>query len=159
MHTEDNVRKRERRRFLTLKYQQRQVRLANQLRGYRPYDSKRYLQRPLAVRQRFYDVLKGNYVGRYWKEDFTQWRDERSQRTEHMLGHDTEAFTPEQMGRLRNHSWDDCGRPKCPHCSNPRRTWTWHSWKEKLTVQERVNKMRFEDDLQYYYHYEESGND
>jgi hypothetical protein len=149
------LKRRERRRYLTQKYQQKQVRLANQLRGYRPYDSQRYLQRPLAVRQRFYNVLAGNYVGRYWKEDNTPWRDERQVHTEYMLGYDPEPYTPAQLGRFRNHSWDDCGRARCHMCSNPRRGWTWDCPKERITMQERINNMRFKDDLEYFYEYEE----
>lgn len=139
--------KREERRYLTHRYQQKQVRLANQCRGYHSYDSQRYLQRPLAIRQRFYDVLADRYVGREWNDRERRWR------TEHMLGHDTDDFTPEQLGRFRNHSFADCGRPRCHMCGNPRRNSMWKS--ERVTIQERVNKVRFKDDLQYYYEYEE----
>lgn len=147
------MKKRERRRYLTQKYQQKQVRLANQLRGYRPYDSQRYIQRPLALKRRFYDLLAGNIVGIAWND----W--ERNYRFRDMIGHDTDRFTQEQLGRLRNHSWDDCGRPRCHHCSNPRRGWTWDSWKERVTMQERISAMSMKDDLEYYYQYEEKSND
>jgi hypothetical protein len=146
--------KRERRRYLTHKYQQKQVRLANTSRNYRSYDSERYFQRPLAKKQRFLDVLAENYVGREWNDISRGYRTERELKTEYMLGHDTEGFTPEQLGRLRNHSFDDCGRPRCHMCGNPRRGNGW--WKEeRITIQERINKVRFKDDLQYYYQYEE----
>lgn len=141
------MKKREERRYLTKKYQQKQVRLANIDRGHRPYDSQRYLQRPLAVRQRFYDVLKGNYVGKDWDDRECRWK------TERMLGHDTDQFTPEQLGRFRNHSYRDCGRPRCHMCGNPRRNSWWKE--ERITLQERINKMRFDDDLHYYYKHEE----
>ena len=145
--------KREERRYLTKRYQQKQVRLANQNRAYRPYDSQRYLQRPLAIRQRFFDVLAGRWVGPDWGDESKCYRSEREIKTEYMLGHDTEDFTPEQLGRFRRHSFSDCGRPRCHMCGNPRRN-SW--WKEdRKTIQERINKMRFEDDLQYYYQYEE----
>ncbi len=148
------MKKRERRRYLTHKYQQKQLRLANLSRSYRTYDSERYFQRPLARKQRFLDVLAENFVGPYWNDEQRGYRTERHWRTEAMLGHDTDEFTPEQLGRLRNHSYDDCGRPRCHMCGNPRRGCGW--WKgERITVQERVNKMRFDADLQYYYHYEE----
>ena len=142
--------KRERRRYLTKKYQQKQVRLANQSRNYRSYDSQRYLQRPLAIRQRFYDVLKGNWVGPEWDDCQRKWK------TEYMLGHDTDEFTPGQLGRFRNHSYQDCGRPRCHMCGNPRRNSWWKQDRE--TIQERINKMRFKDDLEYFYEYEEKQN-
>ena len=90
------MKKRERRRYLTHKYQQKQVRLANLYRSYRPYDSERYFQRPLAKKQRFLDRLRENYVGRDWDE---RWR---KSRTDWMLGFDSDEFTPEQLGRFRN---------------------------------------------------------
>ncbi len=139
------MKKRERRRYLTDKYQQRQVRLANQDRAYRPYDKSRYLQRPLAIKQRFFDELKGNIVGPEWGDRERKWR------TESMLNGwgDTTPFTKAELGRFRRHSYHDCGRPRCPHCGNPRRN---HWWKgQRQTLQERVNLMRFNDDLQYYY--------
>lgn len=148
--------KRERRRYLTKKYQQKQVRLANQSRDYRPYDSQRYLQRPLAIRQRFYDVLKGNWVGPEWSDVGHGYKTERYWKTECMLGHDTDEFTPGQLGRFRNHSYQDCGRPRCHMCGNPRRNSWWKQDRE--TIQERINKMRFKDDLEYFYEYEEKQN-
>jgi hypothetical protein len=147
------LRKREERRYLTLKYQQKQVRLANQDRAFRSYDSQRYLQRPLAIRQRFFDVLAGRWVGPEWNDDSKGYRTEREWRTEAMLGHDTEEFTQEQLGRFRRHSYRDCGRPRCHMCGNPRRNSWWKG--ERKTLQERVSEMRMKDDLQYYYHYEE----
>jgi len=145
------LRKREERRYLTEKYQQRQVRLANLSRRYQPYDEQRYLRRPLAVRQRFYDLLCGREVGHTWTER------ERSWKFSNMLGgYDIDPFTRSELGRFRNHSFADCGRPKCPGCSNPRRGYGWWgSASDRLTMQERINDMRMKDDLEYYYNYEE----
>ena len=138
------MKKREGRRYLTHKYQQKQVRLANTYRDYRPYDSERYIQRPLARKQRFLDVLADNYVGRdwddRWRESYTRW----------MLGGDTDEFTPEQMGRFRNHSYRDCGRPRCPGCGNPRRGNGYYKRKERLTRQELKSEEAMKQDLQDY---------
>ena len=143
------MKKRERRRYLTHKYQQKQVRLANMYRSYRPYDSERYFLRPLAKKQRFVDRLRDNYVGPEWKDESRGYRTEREWRTEYMLGHDTEDFTPEQLGRFRNHSYRDCGRPRCPSCGNPRRS-DWFKKKEKLTLQEQRSEEAMKQDLRDY---------
>lgn len=137
------MKKREKRRYLTHRYQQKQVRLANTYRSYRPYDSERYFQRPLAKKQRFLDVLGENYVGREWddrwRKSYTRW----------MIGGDTDEFTPEQLGRFRNHSYRDCGRPRCPGCGNPRRS-GWFKRKDKLTLQEQRSEEAMKHDLRYY---------
>ena len=148
------MKKRERRRYLTEKYQQKQVRLANTSRGYRLYDSERYFQRPLAKKQRFLDRLRHNYVGPLWSDESRGYRSERYWKTEYMLGHDTDKFTPEQLGRFKRHSYKDCGRCRCWYCGNPRRSNEW-SKSDRITIAERINEMRFDDDLKYYFEYEE----
>lgn len=140
------MKKREERRYLTEKYQQRQVRLANLSRRYQPYDEYRYLRRPLAVRQRFYDLLCGREVGHTWTERERRWR------FSNMLGgYDIDPFTKSELGRFRNHSFADCGRPKCPGCSNPRRGYGWTSHKDRITMQERIAEHRFFEDLELFY--------
>ena len=138
------MKKRERRRYLTHKYQQKQVRLANMYRSYRPYDSERYIQRPLARKPRFLDILADNYVGPEWDD---RWRESQ---TRWMLGDDPDEFTPEQMGRFRNHSYRDCGRPRCHSCGNPRHANGYYKRKERLTRQELKSEEAMKQDLQEY---------
>jgi hypothetical protein len=137
------LKKRERRRYLTHKYQQKQVRLANMYRSYRPYDSERYFLRPLAKKQRFLDRLRDNYVGPEWDD---RWRESR---TRWMIGMWATEFTPEELGRFRNHSYRDCGRTRCPSCGNPRRS-GWHKRKDKLTLQEQRSEEAMKQDLRHY---------
>lgn len=141
------MKKRERRRYFTEKYQQKQVRLANQLRRYQPYDTQRYLQRPLAIKQRFFDLLCGREIGHTWNER------ERRSNFDIMLGGycgELDPFTKAQLGRFRNHSFSDCGRPRCPGCSNPRRGNGYESPQERITLQERVAEHRMKEDLDLY---------
>ena len=139
------MRNREERRYLTERYQQKQVRLANQLRRFRPYDSQRYLQRPLAIRQRFFDELKGRYVGPEWCYAERRWHNL------YMLneGYDIDPFTKSELGRYRNHSYSDCGRSGCPCCGNPRRN-EWSKDKDRVTLQERIARHIFEEDINLY---------
>ena len=145
------MRNREERRYLTERYQQKQVRLANQLRRFRPYDSQRYLQRPLAIRQRFFDELKGRCVGPQWNSCERKWK------TLYMLneGYDIDPFTRSELGRYRNHSYSDCGRSGCPCCGNPRRN-EWSKKKDRITLQERTVEESFREQVDYYYQYEEA---
>lgn len=137
---------REKRRYLTTKYQQKQVRLAYTFSYDRPHDTQRYIRSEFARKRRFVDLLRGNFVEFKYSYQYDMM----------VSGYNTpHTFTKAELGRFRNHSWDDCGRPRCHHCSNPRRGWTWDSWKERQTMQERVSDMRFKDDLEYYYQHEE----
>lgn len=139
------MKKRERRRYLTEKYQQKQIRLGNLYRHYRPYDSERYIQRKSILKRRFYDELCGNIVGITWKPR------ERRFRLIYMLnsGWDIDPYTNAQVGRFRNHSWRDCGRSRCPGCSNPRRVLR-NKLSERLTLQEQKALQSFHDDWQDY---------
>jgi hypothetical protein len=66
-----------------------------------------------------------------------------------MIGMWADEFTPEELGRFRNHSYRDCGRPRCPSCGNPRRS-GWHKRKDKLTLQEQRSEEAMKQDLKYY---------
>ena len=104
------VRGRRERRYLTGKYQARQLRLAYETNQNYPYDEQRHLQRPIALKKRFLDILCDNYTrlnswGRY------------------DIGLNDIYNQPEVMGRLKRHSFDDCGRTKCISCGNPRKVW------------------------------------
>lgn len=135
------MKNREKRRYLTEKYRQRQVRLAYRSYGNkRPYDPNRYLQRPLAKKKRFLDELMGNYVGPEWTDH------QRYSHTQWMLGNPRE-FTAQQLGRFRRHSFNMCPWPRCPHCSNPRKGYGFEHGDEMLTLQERVAKHKHHEDL------------
>ena len=133
------VRGRKQRRYLTEKYQQKQVRLAYTFVYDKPYDRHRYIRTEFARKRRFYDILRGNYVQhKYWHSE--QWMLNQSG-NEHTI-------TREELGRYRNHSFDDCGRAKCPGCSNPRRGYGWYgNVNDLITMQERKAKLQFDEEM------------
>lgn len=132
------------RRYLTEKYQRKQVRLSYIFTYDKPHDTERYIRTNFARKQRFVDLLRGNFATFVYRWEY-----------ERMLGYNTpHKFTREELGRFRNHSWKDCGRAKCSGCSNPRRGYIWNSPKEQITMQERISEMSMKDDLEYYYQYE-----
>jgi len=59
-----------------------------------------------------------------------------------------------ELGRYRNHSFDDCGRARCPGCSNPRRGHG--SVNDLITMQERKAKLQFDEEM---IEYKENGNE
>lgn len=133
------VRGRKERRYLTEKYQQKQVRLAYTFVYDKPYDRHRYIRTEFARKRRFYDILRGNYVQhKYWHSE--QWMLSQSG--------NTHKIEPWELGRYRNHSFDDCGRARCPGCSNPRRGHTGD--KEVLTMQERKAKLQYVEEMREY---------
>lgn len=142
------MRGRKERRYLTEKYQQKQVRLAYTFVYDKPYDRHRYIRTEFARKRRFYDILRGNYVQhKYWHSE--KWMLSQSG-NEHTI-------TREELGRYRNHSFDDCGRAKCPGCSNPRRGYGWYgSVNDLITMQERKAKLQFDEEM---IEYKENGNE
>lgn len=130
------MKKRERRRYLTERYQRRQIRLS--LHGKTVFDFERRPRTDHAKRQAFVSMLKGDYTRAEW-----QW------------GIDLREVTDQEKGRYRRHSFADCGRPRCPTCSNPRHN-GFGSLKHRLTWQEVVAEQRFRED---FYEYWEKQND
>ena len=133
------MRTRQKRRYLTEKYQKKQVRLAYTFVYNKPYDRERYIRTEFARKRRFYDILRGNYVvwGKWGPTGIGQWQ--------------PHTFTKDELGRYRNHSFSDCGRSKCPGCSNPRRGYGWYgSVNDLITMQERKAKLHLEEELRYY---------
>lgn len=131
------MRGRRERRYLTDKYQARQIRLGRKANLNYPYDEQRYLRRPLAIRQRFIDILSGNYT------IYKGWA-----RTQ--IGLDDFYSRSDVIGRLRRHSFDDCSNPKCPSCSNPRRGWCWGTGKDMITLPERRALLHLKEELEVY---------
>jgi len=133
------MRSRQERRYLTEKYQQKQVRLAYIFIYDKPYDRERYIRTEFARKQRFVDILRGNYVQHKYPH-LEMWMFSQNGMTHKM--------SSEELGRYRNHSFDDCGRPKCPGCSNPRRGYSWEP--QRLTMQERIAELHLKEELKFY---------
>lgn len=133
------MRTRKERRYLTEKYQNKQVRLAYIFVYDKPYDRERYIRTEFARKRRFYDILCENYV-QHTHPCREQWMLSQSG-NEHTI-------TRWELGRYRNHSWDDCGRPKCPSCSNPRRGYTGETI--RVTMQERIANLHYEEEMKEY---------
>ena len=132
------VRGRKERRYLTEKYQARQISLARQSNIQYPYDPQRYLRRDLAVKQRFLDILAGNYV------ILSSWQESN-------FGIDGFYERPDVRGRLRRHSFSDCGRKHCPSCSNPRRRWSYSGNNDdKITLQERRANLHLKEEVEFF---------
>lgn len=135
------MRTRQERRYLTERYQKKQVRLAYIFLYDKPYDRERYIRTEFARKRRFVDMLRGNYVQhKYWHSE--KWMLSQNG-MEHTMPH-------WELGRYRNHSWDDCGRPKCVGCSNPRRGHGSQCGNELLTMQERIAKLHYEEEMKEY---------
>lgn len=128
------MKKRERRRYLTERYRNRQVRLDNQLGRNRPFDFERRPRSDFARKHAFISMLKGDYVVAEWNWGIDN----------------PEPMSAERFGRLRRHSFSDCGRPRCPHCSNPRHN-GFGTKKTRLTIQELVAEQRFKEDFYEYW--------
>lgn len=127
------MKRRERRRYLTEVYRARQVRLDNELGRNRPFDFDRRPRSDFARKHAFISMLKGDYIEAEW-----------------CWGIDAPPpMTAERLGRLRRHSFSDCGRPKCPSCSNPRHN-GFGTEKTRLTIPELVAEQRFKDELTEY---------
>jgi hypothetical protein len=126
------MRKRERRRYLTERYRNRQIRLEQSLNG-APFDFDRRPRSDYAKKNAFLCILKGDYTETGWRWGISN----------------AEPMSAERYGRLRRHSFSDCGRPKCPHCSNPRHN-GFGTKKARLTIQEVVAEQQFKDAIYEY---------
>lgn len=135
------MRTRQERRYLTERYQKKQVRLAYRFMYDKPYDRERYIRTEFARKCRFFDILRGNYVQHKHKY-LEKW----------MLNQNGNEHTMErwELGRYRNHSWDDCGRPKCSSCGNPRRGYISGTADDRITMQERIAKLHYEEEMKEY---------
>ena len=131
------------RRYLTEKYQRKQVRLAYEVMYDKPYDRERYIRTKFARKRRFVDILCGNYVkwANRWEEaralNSNGWRDRHT-------------FTKAELGRLRNVSFDTCRDKKCGFCSNPRKGYGYQSPKELRTRQENIALLQMKEELDFY---------
>ena len=132
------MRTRKERRYLTEKYQNKQVRLAYTFVYEKPYDRERYIRTEFARKRRFVDMLYGNYVewGKWGPTGIGQW--------------EPHAMSREELGRYRNHSFSDCGRKRCPSCCSPRKRWSFSTGDERITMQERIAKLNFEEEITEY---------
>lgn len=135
------MRERRERRYLTEKYQNKQVRLAYTFMYDKPYDRERYIRTEFARKRRFFDILRGNYVQHKYQHQ------EKWMFSQNGMEHKMPRW---ELGRYRNHSWDDCGSPKCPGCSNPRRGHGSQRGNELLTMQERIAKLHYEEEMKEY---------
>ncbi len=135
------MRGRQERRYLTEKYQKRQVRLAYSVMYDKPYDRHRYIRTEFARKCRFYDILRGNYVQhKYWHSE--KWMFSQSG--------NSHTFTKAELGLLRTVSFDHCPIRHCPHCSNPRRGYGWESPEAQITLQERKAELHLVEEIREY---------
>lgn len=141
------MRGRQERRYLTEKYQQKQVRLAYTVMYEKPYDEERYIRTEFARKRRFYDILRGNYVE--WK---SRWAKDYALNSNGFQRH---TFSKEELGRMRKLSFDHCYRSRCCSCSNPRKGYGWESPQEQITMQERLANLHLKEEMEYYYQREE----
>lgn len=133
------MKKRELRRHLTEKYQRKQIRYIREVKNEKVFDDKRHRLTTRQQRHYFISLLKGAVVylnhGMSW---FNGW------------GIENREINPSEMGRYRNHSHSDCGRPKCPACGNPRKN-GYNNRNQALTRKELQAMQEFQEDLEEYY--------
>lgn len=135
------MRGRRERRYLTEKYQSKQVRIAYATAYAKPYDKDRYIRTEFARKRRFVDLFRGNFV---------QWKDRWAMRYAiNNSGWERYVWTKEELGRLRKHSWSNCGQRRCCYCyyCNPRRG-VWG--KKELTRQEFVAALHLREEIEEY---------
>jgi hypothetical protein len=127
------VEKREQRRYLTTKYQQKQIRLEIQYNRYTFYDPRRHLRTKRALKYRFYYDLAGEGV------EVNRWE------------YDTydEVFPKEKVGSFRKQSWKCPCRRYCRYCSNPRKS-GYMKKADSLTRPEVVAEQQMIEDLKEY---------
>lgn len=130
------MRGRRERRYLTEKYQNKQVRIAYATAYEKPYDPYRYIRTEFARKRRFYDILCGNYIDGD-RAGIDRWS--------------AHEFTKDELGRLRKQSFSNCGVRRCPYCANPRRGYGWESPKERITLPEQLAQLHLEEELEEYY--------
>ena len=134
------MRGRKERRYLTEKYQNRQVRIAYAVTYSKPYDPDRYIRTEFAKRRRFYDLLCGNYVE--WN---TRWGERWAIGNGWKNAH---KFTKAELGRLRKQSFTNCGSTRCQYCCNPRRGRTWEP--QRLTRPELKAELHLKEETDFY---------
>jgi hypothetical protein len=129
------------RRYLTEKYQNKQVRIAYATAYAKPYDKDRYIRTEFARKRRFVDLFRGNFV---------QWKDRWAMRYAiNTSGWERYVWTRAELGRLRNHSWSNCGQKRCCYCyyCNPRRGY----WgKKEVTRQETIAMLHLKEEIDFY---------
>jgi len=130
------VRGRRERRYLTEKYQNKQVRIAYATAYEKPYDPERYIRTEFARKRRFYDILCGNYIDGE-RAGIGEW------------GRQAHKFTREELGRLREQSFTNCGNARCPYCCNPRRGRYWG--RKEITKLEVLAELHLKEELDEYY--------
>lgn len=114
-------RTRNERRYLTKKYQEKQTRYYKFYNG--PY--KDYGRRPE-------QTLLWKLFGKDQFYNFNGVSDQPSNA---------------QLGRMRNHSFSDCGIPRCPMCGNDRRNKIYNK-KDRITIQERKSNESYRQQMQ-----------
>ena len=127
------MRGRRERRYLTEKYQRKQVRIAYAVAYEKPYDPERYIRTEFARKRRFYDILCGNFIdGR--RAGIGQWQSHK--------------FTKAELGRLRKQSFTNCGNSRCPYCCNPRRGRHWG--RKEITKSEVMAQLHLIEEVNLY---------
>jgi hypothetical protein len=129
------------RRYLTEKYQNKQVRIAYATAYAKPHDYDRYGRSKFARKRRFVDILRGNYV---------EWETPWSKRYAlNNSGWDRHEWTREELGRLRDRAWSNCGDRRCCYCwyCNPRRG---HWGKKEITRQEHIADLHLKEEIDFY---------
>lgn len=129
------MRGRRERRYLTEKYQRKQVRIAYATAYEKPYDPYRYIRTEFARKRRFYDILCGNFIDGS-RAGVGQWNPHK--------------FTKDELGRLRKQSFTNCGVRRCPYCANPRRGYGWENPKDQVTMQERLAELHLKEEKEIY---------
>lgn len=129
------MKRRERRRFLTKKYQDKQIQYIRDLWG-PEFDDARKLQSERARKHFFTEFLRGNVVLlndkylNYW-----HWG----------IPSSGMRLSKELVGRLKKHSFDDCGNPDCIGCANPRKIWKGSLKKEQSLEEHKANEQMRSD--------------
>lgn len=133
------MKKRELRRYLTEKYQRRQVRYIREVNREKEFDENRHRLTERAQKHMFVSWLTGTLFR--LSENSQYWNG---------IGIENREIDNTELGRYRNHSFRDCGRPRCPVCGGPRNN-PWHKKKDRLTIQEQMAEIQFEEELKEYY--------
>lgn len=133
------MKRREKRRYQTKKYQQKQIKNYKTLWG-AEFDDLRKMQSDSAKKRFFIEYLKGNVV--FLENKYVRYR---------MRGIPTSgiSLSNEQIGRYKKHSFDDCGRPKCPGCCNPRKVWKGRYKSERALDEISADHLYYHDLLEF----------
>lgn len=131
------MKKRELRRYLTKKYQQRQIRYYRSIHG-PEFDDERKRQSERAKQHFFVEFLKGNVVLLERNPlKYFEWG----------VPSESRPLPARIVGRYKKHSFDDCGVAGCPRCSNPRNVWKGRYGAEK-TLKEKKSDQQMQSDLE-----------